>query len=74
MSHKSRSDATKRNRCLTTVIVLTALVVGIFVTWSTARRTSREMRVHLLDNARIAAQTLGIGRVTALSGTVADMR
>ena len=73
MRHSLKSEAAKRKGRLT-IVVLAALVAGILVTWSTAWSTSRKMRSHLLGNARIAAQTVGIGHVAALSGTAADMQ
>ncbi len=72
MHHRLTSETVKQKGRLT-IIVLAALATGVFVTWFTAWNTSRKMRAHLLENARIAVQTVGISRVTALSGTAADL-
>lgn len=73
MGHQGKSDAVKR-RILLAAVVMTAVATGIAVTWTTAHTADRRMRVHLLENARIAAQTVSLEHVAALSGTTADMQ
>jgi PAS domain-containing protein len=49
------------------------LATGMLFAWWTAHRADREMRFDLIQQARLAAQTLNIERVKALSGTEADL-
>lgn len=51
-----------------------ALIAGALFTWWAAARADREMRDELLQQAHIAAQTINIEHLQALSGTKADLQ
>ena len=50
------------------------LVAGVFFTWWIVSRADNELRMGLLQQTRLVAQAVDIGRVRALSGTAADIR
>jgi len=54
-------------------IFLLLLILGVLFSWWMAARTDREMRAGLLVQARLVAQAVNIERVTALTGTKADL-
>ena len=58
-------------RRLWIVGMLLALIAG--VAWTTAWRADRDLRRELLQQTRLAAQTVDIERVNALGGTAADL-
>jgi len=56
------------------ITLAAALIAGALFTWWTAARADREMRAGLLQQAQIAAQSVNIGHLQALSGTKADLQ
>ena len=53
--------------------VLAVLAIGALFAWWIVARVDRELRVHLLQQARLAAQALNTDQVKALKGTEADL-
>jgi hypothetical protein len=70
--HISRSFFTKE-RLRIIGILLVILVAGVAFTWWTARSTDRNMRIEMLDESRVAAQSLNIERIALLTGKESDI-
>jgi PAS domain S-box-containing protein len=63
----------KNNRLVVALLLVATLSAGALFTWWTVMGADREMRADLLVQARIVAQAINIERVTALTGTKADL-
>ena len=55
------------------VAVVAVLIAGVLLTWCTAAKADREMRVDLLQQTQLVNRAINVEYLQALSGTTADL-